>query len=44
MHATLKHYTAYSVETDRFGFDGNVSQYDLFDSYLPQYQAGFQRG
>eukprot|EP00039_Didymoeca_costata_P008454 m.112515 g.112515 ORF g.112515 m.112515 type:complete len:776 (+) comp14090_c0_seq3:191-2518(+) len=44
IHATLKHYTAYSVETNRFGFSGNVSTYDLFDSFLPQYEAGFTRG
>ena len=43
-HATLKHYTAYSIETDRFGVSENVSTYDLFDSFLPQHQAGFQQG
>ena len=43
-HATLKHYTAYSIETNRFGVSENVSTYDLFDSFLPQYQAGFQQG
>ena len=44
IHATLKHYTAYSIETDRFGVSGNVSSYDLFDSFLPQYRAGFVEG
>jgi beta-D-xylosidase 4 len=44
IHATLKHYTAYSVETNRFGFIGNVSTYDVYDSFLPQYAAAFERG
>lgn len=37
-------YTAYSVETNRFGFIGNVSTYDVYDSYLPQYAVAFQKG
>ena len=41
IHATLKHFTAYSVESDRFGFSGNTTLYDLFDSFLPQYEAAF---
>jgi beta-glucosidase-like glycosyl hydrolase len=44
IHATLKHYTAYSVETDRLGFIGNVSTHDVYDSFLPQYAAAFTRG
>ena len=36
IHATLKHFTAYSVESDRFGFIGNTTLYDMFDSFLPQ--------
>ena len=44
IHATLKHYTAYSVESDRFGFSGNTTLHDLFDSFLPQYRAGFVDG
>jgi beta-glucosidase-like glycosyl hydrolase len=39
IHATLKHYTAYSVESNRFGFIGNTTLYDVFDSFLPQYQV-----
>ena len=27
----------YSVETDRFTFSHNVTQFDFFDSFLPQY-------
>eukprot|EP00040_Diaphanoeca_grandis_P016335 m.84243 g.84243 ORF g.84243 m.84243 type:complete len:798 (+) comp25726_c0_seq1:98-2491(+) len=44
IHSTLKHYTAYSIETNRFAVSGNVSSYDLFDSFLPQYEAGFVEG
>lgn len=38
MLASLKHYTAYSRETDRMGSEGNVSLFDLWDTYLPQYE------
>jgi beta-glucosidase-like glycosyl hydrolase len=38
MLASLKHFTAYSRETDRMGSQGNVSVFDLWDTYLPQYQ------
>jgi len=38
MLASLKHYTAYSRETDRMGSMGNVSAFDLWDTYLPQYE------
>jgi beta-glucosidase-like glycosyl hydrolase len=34
IHATLKHYTAYSVETNRFGFIGNASTYLLRGIYM----------
>ena len=44
IHSTLKHYTAYSVETNRFGFIGNTTLYDMFDSFLPQYKAGLMEG
>lgn len=44
MHASLKHYTAYSVETNRAGIDESISQFDLHDTYLPQYQIAFQIG
>lgn len=30
MLASLKHYTAYSRETDRMGSEGNVSMFDLW--------------
>jgi beta-D-xylosidase 4 len=42
--AYLKHYTAYSVETNRFTFSANVSKFDLFDSNLPQFRAALQDG
>jgi beta-glucosidase-like glycosyl hydrolase len=38
MLASLKHFTAYSRETDRMGSLGNVSLFDLWDTYLPQYE------
>ena len=44
MLAYLKHYSAYNVETQRFTFSNNVSTFDWFDSYLPQYKAAFTRG
>ena len=43
-HVALRSYTAYSVETDRFGFIGNASTYDVYDSFLPQYAVAFQKG
>jgi beta-glucosidase-like glycosyl hydrolase len=33
-----------SVETNRFGFIGNASTYDVYDSFLPQYAAAFKQG
>ena len=42
--SALKHFTCYSTETDRMQMIFNVSQFDLFDSYLPQYKAGFIEG
>jgi beta-glucosidase-like glycosyl hydrolase len=44
MHASLKHYTAYSVETNRAGIDESISEFDLHDTYLPQYQIAFEKG
>ena len=44
MLSSLKHYTAYSVETSRFTFSANVTDFTLHDSNLPQYQAAFMRG
>ena len=38
MLASLKHYNAYSMESNRFGSRGNISLFDLWDSYLPQYE------
>jgi len=40
----LKHYTAYSVEAHRFTFKANVSLFDFWDSYLPQYEMAFTKG
>ena len=44
MLAYLKHYTAYSKEASRFTWVANVSDFDMWDSYLPQYAMGFQEG
>eukprot|EP00930_Biecheleria_cincta_P033581 TRINITY_DN23268_c0_g1_i1.p1 TRINITY_DN23268_c0_g1~~TRINITY_DN23268_c0_g1_i1.p1 ORF type:complete len:813 (-),score=128.88 TRINITY_DN23268_c0_g1_i1:19-2457(-) len=44
MTAYVKHYTAYNKEKDRWTFVANVSMFDLWDSYLPQYQRAFQEG
>ena len=40
----VKHYTAYSVETDRFTFSAPLSAFDLWDSNLPQYERAFVEG
>ena len=42
--ASLKHYTAYSVETNRGHDNANISAYDLTDSYLRQFEIGFVEG
>lgn len=44
MLAYLKHYTAYSTETNRGHDDYDISVFDLFDSYLPQYEIAFKEG
>ncbi|EDQ91999.1 uncharacterized protein MONBRDRAFT_337, partial [Monosiga brevicollis MX1] len=42
MLAYLKHFTAYSTETNRQHSDFNVSSHDLWDTYLPQYEMAFR--
>jgi hypothetical protein len=44
MLASLKHYTAYSRETDRMGSEGNMTLFDLWDTYLPQFEMGMRDG
>lgn len=39
MIAGLKHYDAYSVEDDRRARIFNISQFDLWDTYLRQYKV-----
>jgi xylan 1,4-beta-xylosidase len=41
MVAGLKHFDAYSVEDNRSSRMFNISQFDLFDTYLYQYKMGF---
>ncbi|HEX7338302.1 MAG TPA: glycoside hydrolase family 3 C-terminal domain-containing protein [Rhodanobacteraceae bacterium] len=43
--ATAKHFVAYSgPESERHHFDARVSQSDLYDTYLPAFQALVQKG
>mmetsp|Transcript_18741 Transcript_18741/g.36126 ORF Transcript_18741/g.36126 Transcript_18741/m.36126 type:complete len:757 (+) Transcript_18741:2-2272(+) len=38
----LKHFTAYSREYHRQHYDATVTHFDLYDTYLPQYEATFK--
>lgn len=42
MAAFLKHFTAYSREQDRGHDSYNISTFDFFDTYLPQYERAFK--
>ncbi len=44
MMAGLKHYDAYSVENGREYKSFNISMFDFWDTYLPQYRFGFVEG
>lgn len=44
MIAGLKHYDAYSVETNRMSFNAEITTFDLWDTYLPQYEIAFVEG
>ena len=44
MAAGVKHYAGYSLETGRFTSTGGFSLFDLWDTYLPQYEAAFVDG
>eukprot|EP00937_MAST-01D_sp_MAST-1D-sp2_P007217 g7217.t1 len=44
MLAYLKHFTAYSKEANRGHDTYNISTFDLWDSYLPQYEIAFKQG
>lgn len=44
MIAGLKHFAAYSVEESRDRFNGIISTFDLFDSYLPHFRQAFVEG
>jgi beta-D-xylosidase 4 len=41
MLAYVKHFTAYNKEANRYSFGANVSDFDLWDSYLPQFEMAF---
>ena len=40
----LKHFSAYSVEEDRFTSNFNISKYDLADTYLRQFKIAVTQG
>jgi xylan 1,4-beta-xylosidase len=42
--AYLKHFTAYNRETERGRDNYNISLYDLFDTYLPQFEMALRPG
>eukprot|EP00933_Yihiella_yeosuensis_P066171 TRINITY_DN7028_c0_g1_i4.p1 TRINITY_DN7028_c0_g1~~TRINITY_DN7028_c0_g1_i4.p1 ORF type:complete len:798 (-),score=154.29 TRINITY_DN7028_c0_g1_i4:175-2232(-) len=42
MAAFLKHFTAYSTEANRGHDTYNISTFDFFDTYLPQYARAFK--
>lgn len=44
MAAGVKHYAGYSMETGRFTSTGGFSLFDMWDTYLPQYEAAFVDG
>jgi beta-glucosidase len=44
VYATIKHYTGYQVETNRFGFNANVSERDLVMTYLLPFQVAAAEG
>jgi beta-glucosidase-like glycosyl hydrolase len=37
----LKHFDAYATETNRMHSDNNITAFDFWDSYLPQYKMVF---
>ena len=41
---SFQHYTAYSKEANRGHDTYNISMYDFWDSYLPQYEIAFKQG
>ena len=44
MHASIKHYAAYSVEDGRSGFNGIIDTFNIHDSYLPAFEKGIKEG
>lgn len=42
--AYLKHFTAYNRETNRMHENYNISIFDLFDTYLPQFEMALKQG
>jgi beta-glucosidase-like glycosyl hydrolase len=44
MHASIKHFTAYSIEANRQSFNGNINTFNLHDTYLPAFEKGVREG
>ena len=44
MISMLKHFAAYSQEHNRGADSYNISQHDLFETYLAQYEIAFVEG
>jgi beta-glucosidase-like glycosyl hydrolase len=44
MPASIKHFTAYSVEANRQAFNGNIDTFHLHDTYLPAFKKGVREG
>ena len=44
MSSGLKHFALYSLESGRMGSKGDFTYFDLWDTYLPPFEAGFVEG
>lgn len=44
MSSGLKHFALYSLESGRMGSKGNFTYFDIWDTYLPPFEAGFVEG
>jgi xylan 1,4-beta-xylosidase len=44
MSSGLKHYIGYSLESGRMGSKGDFTIFDLWDTYIPPFEAGFVEG
>jgi beta-glucosidase len=44
IHASIKHFTADSVEANRQAFNGNIDTFTLHDTYLPAFEKRVREG